>query len=508
MKLITAAQMREIDRISIQERGIPAPRLMDLAGKAVAMDLADHSAPASVAILCGKGNNAGDGFVAARYLVQAGWEVAVYYVEEPDPGAGAAREAWEAIPEEVRRVPLAEAADLRAQLDGFDFAVDALLGTGVKGTPRPPFDAIISALNDSTTPVFAVDIPSGLHPDEGTAECAVRAARTITMGLPKLGMVKGDGPAHCGMVRVEPLDFPNDLLDGADSPFATLTPQEARAMLPPRPANGHKGTFGLLVLAAGSAPMPGAAVLAGLGALRGGCGLVRIHTPADVRGIVAAHLPEVIFSRESSGNEFLGHLPDSALADLLESAKALAIGPGLGQQGPTRHFLHQLLSAGELPMVLDADALNLIAAQGELRELLRPNHILTPHPGELARLMGANPASIQKDRWGSARAAARRFGCVVLLKGHGTLVAEPDGTVTHLAPGNTAWAQGGAGDVLTGLIGSLLAQGTAPADAARLGGFLHGMAADIATREYSPRSLIVREVADFLPTAFRELERA
>ncbi|MCC6546803.1 NAD(P)H-hydrate dehydratase [Candidatus Sumerlaeota bacterium] len=504
--MATSEQMREIDRVSIEERGIDAFSLMQAAGRAVADDVAAHLPPGSIVVICGKGNNGGDGFVSAKALAENGWRVSVLFAESPERNAGAARKAWEELPESVSCTRLAHLGDLRAFLEQHDAAIDAILGTGTKGRPKAPWDRVIAELNAARLPVFAVDIPSGLDPDTGDADIAVIAWRTLAIGLAKIGMVSSRGPELCGTVRVEPIHFPKDLLDGVESQSTTLTVREAAALLPQRPRNGHKGTFGLLVIAAGSATMPGAAVLAGIGALRGGCGLVRMHVPDAVRNVVAANLPETLLANHPAGGDFLKPIGEVGWRQVLEKARALAVGPGMGRHPDSAAFLKEALTSATLPTVIDADALTIIAEDRQMQELLGERHVLTPHPGELASMMKTKTDDIQGRRWDWAREAAQRFRCTVLLKGSGTLVAEPDGSVTHIGAGNTAWARGGAGDVLTGLIGSLLAQGMPPPEAAKLGAFVHGMAADVHTRDESPRGALTREVAQKIPTAFRELE--
>jgi len=508
MKLVTSQQMQEIDRISIQERGIPGFQLMEKAGRAIALDITDHFEAGAVVLLCGKGNNGGDGFVVARYLAKAGWRVTVVYIKEPDPGSGEAREAWESLPGNIDLVAWEDVDDLAGLLGRQDVAVDALLGTGAKGSPRPPFDEMIKTLNAANLPVFSVDIPSGLHPEEGTAELAVQAFRTITMGLPKIGMVTSDGVEYCGGIRVERLGFPKDVVDATESPYSTLTLEEAARLLPPRPRGGHKGTFGLLLLAAGSRTMPGAAVLSGMGALRGGCGLVRMLSPASVNNVIASHLPEVLLSDACRNSDDLQPLDERGLECVLIRTTAIAFGPGIGTSDRLHELLEQLLDVEDLPKLIDADGLNLLAEYDHCRDKLSGDVVLTPHPGELSRLTGKHAKEIQADRWTSAREAAMRFGCTVVLKGAGTMVAEPNGHVTHIPSGNTAWARGGAGDILTGVIGSLLAQRMSVADAAKLGTFVHGLAADIFLRRGSPRGTTTSEVAACLPQAFRELEQA
>lgn len=505
MKLVTAAQMREIDRLSIEERGIPAMKLMEAAGRALAMDVAESFEPGRVAVLCGRGNNGGDGYVAARHLARAGWDVTVIAVEDPETLSGCAREAFEALPEDTVLRLWGGREAMAGLLARQDAAIDALLGTGARGRPRPPYDEVIEVLNAARLPVFSADLPSGLDPDTGEAELAVFAFRTVTMGLPKVGLVSGRGVELAGTIRVEPLHFPPDLLAAEDSPLETLTMAEAAALLPSRPLDGHKGTFGTVVIAAGSAEIPGAALLAGLGALRGGCGLIRMLVPARLQSLVMMHLPEALLAPAAS-DKSLTPADLTAVASSEVDCAAVVFGPGVGLGTEPAALLARLLGEVRSPMVLDADALTLLARQEGLRQHLSPHHVLTPHPGELGRLLGMTAGEIQRNRWEATRRAAESLGAIVVLKGKGTLVAEPEGRITHIAPGNTAWSRGGAGDVLAGLIGSLLAQGMLPAEAARLGAFVHGMAADLYARKASTRAGRIGEIAAEIPFAFKELE--
>ncbi|MCC5874919.1 MAG: NAD(P)H-hydrate dehydratase [Candidatus Sumerlaeia bacterium] len=503
MKLVTADQMREIDRRSIEERGIPGIRLMEQAGRAIAMDVAEAFPPGRIAILCGHGNNGGDGYIAARHLQRFGWDVTLIAVTPPEKLKGNAREAFEQLPPDIMPISWGNHANMAEILAQQDVVVDALLGTGAKGPPRSPFDEVITTLNEAQLPVFSADIPSGLDPDNGRGDLVVKAFRTITMGLPKWGLVRGVGPDMAGYVRVESLSFPPDLLTARDSLLETLTQSEAADLLPQRPPGGHKGTFGMVAIAAGSAAMPGAAILAGEGAVRSGTGLVRMIVPDSVRPFVTAALPETLLTRESPGGDQL----EFADAMNWERVKALVIGPGMEVTTETRRFLADLLETCETPVVLDADALNILAANPEILNPGEDKTVLTPHPGELARLLNVKVSEIEEDRWSAVARASEKFRAVVVLKGRGTLVAHPDGWITHIGAGNTALSRGGSGDVLAGLIGGLLAQGIPPWNAARLGAFLHGMAADRLLREgNSPRGVRLADMMGQIPFAFKELE--
>jgi NAD(P)H-hydrate epimerase len=505
MRLVTAAQMREIDHRTIEERGVPGSRLMELAGRQLALDVAEGFPGATVAVVCGKGNNGGDGAVAARYLHQAGHRVEILFVEEPR--GGDARWAWDALPSGLPRRRFDALGDVARWLAEFDVVVDALLGTGTRLPPTRPYDELIRSINAAQVPVVSADIPTGLHPDTGLGELFVRAYRTVTFGLPKVGMVRGHGPDACGFIRVEPLEFPTDLLGSVGPGPETLTIAEARALLPSRSRDGHKGTFGRVMVAAGSAAMPGAAQLAAEGAIRSGAGLVELAAPAAVHAITAGRLPEVILG-EPMGESEWRLTEGEKLRALMERADAMVVGPGLGLSAFAQASVMRLLALPERRLVIDADALTMLANEPALSRMLQPGDVLTPHPGEAARLLGSSAAVVQSDRWTAVQELAHKFGCVVVLKGSGTLVADGRGAICHIPSGNTALARGGAGDLLAGLIGGLLAQGLDGFAAARLGAFVHGVAADVAVRDGSPRGLRIADVAAALPLAWREIERA
>ncbi|MDX2175017.1 MAG: NAD(P)H-hydrate dehydratase [Candidatus Sumerlaeia bacterium] len=508
MKAVTAARMRALDREAIERRGIPAGALMEAAGRAIAEEIAaQFPEPGHCVVLAGRGNNGGDGLVAARHLAHSGWRVDLVAVMGLG-FAGPALDAWRALPADVAVHEPAAMPNLPQLLADADAVLDAMLGTGASGELRAPLGDIVDCVNNCPAFVAAADIPTGLDADTGRGPRAIRAHRTVAIGLPKVGFLVNDGPSLTGTVVVRPIQFPADLLACPDVRTATLTRDEARALLPRRPRDGHKGTFGLCALFAGSDSMPGAASLAAQGALRSGCGLVRAVAPGAIRPILAAQIPEALLPALPSlaGEPSFRALPPQEWELAGPDADAAVIGPGLGTGVGCRDLLFQALERLVCPVVLDADALNIAAAEPDIRALLGEAHVLTPHPGEMARLLGRSVAEVQRDRWQSAMDAADRFGCVVAFKGHGTIVADPGGEATHIPTGNTALARGGSGDVLAGLIGGLLAQRCAPGAAARLGCWIHGLAADIAARGASPRGLRVTDIAAAIPHAFAETE--
>lgn len=509
MKVVTAEQMRRIDRITIEERGVPGSRLMERAGQSVVEQIWERFEPDSVAVVAGKGNNAGDGFVVARLLAQRQCPATIFLLSNPNELRGDARTMYEAIPMEVAQVRIESAQQLCNVLKGFDLIVDAILGTGIQGPVRGLFGEAIEAINAAQLPVVSVDIPSGLPADGGPIEGpVVRAAHTVTMGLPKLGMVVYPGVEFTGTVTVASLDFPEDLLNDPDIRLDLLTEAMIAAQLPPRPRDGHKGTFGSVLIVGGSQGMTGAPVLASRAAMRSGVGLVFCATAESLQPQIAARLLEELTIPLPSAD---GRALDlDSLPKIAAEAKrmdSIALGPGFGQAEATKQFVLKAVEEIQLPIVLDADALNALA--GHL-EVLRRRHapaILTPHPGEMARLTGLSVAQVQADRIGVARTLAGDHQVVAVLKGAQTIVADPDGSAYINPTGNTGLAKGGSGDVLTGLIAGLLAQTRTALPAALCGVFLHGLAADLAADSIPPRAMIASDVIDHLPKAFQTVSK-
>jgi len=510
MKVVTAEQMRRIDRITIEERGIPGSQLMERAGQAVVEQVWERFEPDSVAVVAGKGNNAGDGFVVARLLAERQCPATVFLLGNPDDLRGDARTMYEAIPAVVNQVRIENSQQLRDALKGFDLIVDAILGTGIQGPVRGLLGEAIEAINDTQFPVVSVDIPSGLPADGGPIEGpVVRAAHTVTMGLPKLGMLIHPGIEFTGTVTVASLDFPEDLLNDPEIHVNLLTKEMTKALLPPRPRDGHKGTFGSVLIVGGSPGMTGAPVLASRAAMRSGVGLVFCATAEGLQPQVAARLVEelTILLPSTDGRA----LDPGSLPRLLAEAKrmdAIALGPGIGRAEGTQQFVHKVVAEIPLPMVIDADALNALAGHLDLLHARRASAILTPHPGEMSRLTGLSASQIQADRIGAASRLALDCRVVVVLKGAQTIIADVNGSIYISPTGNTGLAKGGSGDVLTGLIAGLLAQRSEALPAALCGVFLHGLAADLAADSIPPRSMIASDVIEHLPKAFHAVSKS
>ncbi|HEX2208565.1 MAG TPA: NAD(P)H-hydrate dehydratase [Longimicrobium sp.] len=476
--VLTADEMRAWDEQAITAYGVPEPVLMESAGRAAAAVVQRLYPRGRVGVAAGSGNNGGDAMVVARTLRAWGREVAVVHVgsRPPDP---ALLHGWEIAP--------TTAADAFA---GAAVLVDGLLGTGATGAPRDAYADTIAAMNRAGAPVVALDGPSGVDLTTGAAPGeAVRAEVTVTFGAPKRGLLLFPGRQLAGrMVAVE-IGF-SPLADAGAS-ARLITAPWAHGVLPPVPPNAHKGTVGKVSIVAGRRGMAGAAVLAGLGALRAGAGMASLVSPAANRDILQTALPEALYVDR-----------DNLEPDSLANSKAAVAGPGMGTDGEALEILRTVAKESDVPLLLDADAVTLLARNPDLRDALgdRPL-VLTPHPGEMSRLLGVPIDQVTADPFRAAAAAADRFRCAVLLKGAPSLVAAPgEQTMVNVA-GHSGLATGGNGDVLSGVIGAFLARGMAPRDAAGAALWFAGRAAELAGRG---RGLIPRDVAGALPAALLE----
>jgi len=484
-RLYRAEQVRELDRLAIDEHGLAGYELMQRAGSAAFATLRARWPEArKLTVCCGGGNNGGDGYVIARLARQAGLMVQLIALKNPGELSGDAATAaadWEGAGGTL--------ADADEALAG-ELIVDALLGTGLDRAPAGSYAALIERINDGGKPVLAVDVPSGFDADTGMPLApAVRADLTVTFIGNKRGLHTGQAGRWCGERLYFDLATPEAIHEAVPVDAWLLDASKLAAWLPPRTPDTHKGDLGHVLVIGGDAGMAGAPVLAGRAALRTGSGLVSLATRADHAGLALAAQPELMVH----GVETL-----EALDGLVDGADGLALGPGLGRSDWSRAIWRRALGAGR-PLVLDADGLNLLAAADQPGPL--PPAILTPHPGEAARLLACSVADVQSDRFAAVRALAERFDAVTVLKGHGTLIAEPDGRVQVCPYGNPAMASAGMGDALTGIIASLLGQGFGPFDAACCGVLVHALAGDAAAvgrRQILAGDLIDR-LADILP---------
>jgi hydroxyethylthiazole kinase-like uncharacterized protein yjeF len=497
VRLVTGQEMRELDARAIKEYGIPGVVLMENAGLRVVEELErefDPLAQRRVCVFAGPGNNGGDGFVIARHLLCRGVWTKVFLVGSRERIKGDALINLNILEKMGASITVLSGRNnnrVQVALALCDIIVDALLGTGSSGPPRAPFPAVMEAINNSSKPVVAVDLPSGLDPDTGKAvDCCLRAKLTVTFGLPKRGLCLLPGAEYAGRLVVADIGLPPDLLGGGMTRL--ITPKAVASLLPSRNLSGHKGTFGHLLLLAGSQGFAGAAVLAARGALRCGVGLVSLAVPGEIIPLVAPQVPEAMVHERTS------------MDGLLERATAVALGPGLGMSPEAKRLLRDLLGKIELPVVIDADGLNILAQEG-LDLVAKKKAVLTPHPGEMARLSGLSIADIQADRVEVARSFAKKWGLVLVLKGARTVVAGPDGTTFVNPTGNPGMATGGTGDVLAGMIGSLLAQGLGPTEASVAAVFLHGLAGDLGIVDLGTAGLVAGDVVDYLPAAWHQV---
>lgn len=510
MKLLTAARMRELDRQAIEDLGMPGVVLMENAGRGTAERLGRRYAelfPGPVLILAGKGNNGGDGYVIARHLLNWGWQVQTLVLAEPSAIVGDASVNLDILTRmggQVAFVPdehrLLTALD---ELGSSRLVVDALFGTGLCAPVRGHYGRAIDWINACGRPVVAVDIPSGVDATHGSLlGKAVRADLTLTFAAPKLGQALYPGRAQVGTLEILDIGIPATLLAACEDDFRLVTAAEAAPLLPVRPATGHKGTFGHLLVVAGSRGKTGAAALTAEGGLRMGAGLVTLGCPFSAQPAMTIKLTEVMTAPLTEVDGAIALAAWEQLRDLWRDKEALAVGPGLGQLPETAELVRKLVGDCPLPMVIDADGLNALGPHPSfLRDIPDLQAVLTPHPGEMSRLTGTPVADIEADRVGAARRFALDYRVTLVLKGARTVVALPDGRVRINAGGNPGMAGGGMGDALTGIIGGLLAQGLSADSAAVLGVYLHALAGDRLAARQGDSGLFASDLLRELPAA-------
>ncbi|MFZ5447535.1 MAG: NAD(P)H-hydrate dehydratase [Thermodesulfobacteriota bacterium] len=506
MKLVTASEMRELDRRAIQDLGVPSLVLMENAGRTTYQILRREfpDLQGEVAVVAGRGNNGGDGFVVARCLANAGIPVVVFLLGEREQVRGDARVNLDILAHlGVAVEEILTEADLNPavhRLAKAGLIVDALLGTGLNSPVQGLMAALIERLNHLRAPALAVDIPTGLSADTGEVlGVALKARVTATYGWPKLGQIVPPGRDYVGRLWQVDISIPPGLTREITLELAEA--QDLRRLLPPRPFASNKGTFGHLLVLAGSEGKTGAAALTSEAALRAGAGLVTLGIPASLNDIMEVKLTEAMTVPlpEPTGTRVLGQEALAPIRDFLGEKFTLALGPGLGTHPETRELVRRLVHDLPHAMVIDADGVNNLAGDTSCLQDAAGPRLLTPHPGEMARLLGLSVSEVQARRLDLARETAVKLGVTLVLKGAQTLVAAEDGRVSLNPTGNPALASGGTGDVLTGLIGGFLAQGLTPWDAARLGVYLHGLAADYFVSQHGPRGLIAGDLLRVFP---------
>jgi ADP-dependent NAD(P)H-hydrate dehydratase / NAD(P)H-hydrate epimerase len=510
MKIVSAAEMRAIDRATSERFGVPSLTLMENAGSAVArFILSDYSQAERIAIICGKGNNGGDGFVVARKLADAGRTVRVLLLCAPEELRGDAAAMFQQLT--VRPLVVSEPARLDSadatEMFAADLLVDAVLGTGFRPPVSPLYAAVIRKMNESAAPMVAVDIPSGADADAVQAQTGTvaRADAIVTLTAPR--------PAHVfseltnGPTVIAPIGSPPEAI-ASTLGLHLSTPADFAPLLAPRARDANKGSYGHVLVIGGSLGKTGAAAMAGFSALRAGAGLSTVATPKSVLATVAGFHPEVMTEPlvETEAGTISPRSLESGLDLLLERKTVVAIGPGISRHPETVEFVRAAVTRYNTPMVLDADALNAFEqAAGKVTGHGR-TLVITPHPGEMSRLTGRSIADIQANRLEVARSFAREHELIVVLKGHRTLIASPDGIVWVNPTGNPGMATGGTGDVLTGMVAGLIAQHADHALAATaLAVYLHGLAGDLASASVGEGSLVATDLVRFLPDAFSEM---
>ncbi len=514
MYLVTASEMQEMDRRTIESFGIPGRVLMESAGRGATQFLRETIPDIDrrrVGVLAGRGNNGGDGFVIARYLFSAGIRVTVFLLSVRDRVSGDAAANLELL--DQLAAPVVELPDeasfqaARSTLAHQEVWVDAILGTGLNSDVRGYFAAVIDFLNDSGKPVFAVDIPSGLHADTGRPlGVCVRARATATFAHAKIGHALQPGADLSGSLEVIDIGIPPFITEAVGPRQYFLTEADIRAALPSRPPETHKGRTGHLLVVAGSTGKTGAAAMTATSAMRAGAGLVTLAIPASLNSAVEPQVTEAMtLPLPDGGDGFFDGAGLTDLADRYNAVDCLAIGPGIGTQDLTGQFLREVLAGCPLPAVIDADGLNLLAEDPSVLAGRTAPTVLTPHPGEMARLTGTTSAGVQADRVGTARRFATDHGVHLVLKGARTVIAAPDGRVRINPTGNPGMASGGMGDVLTGLIAGFLTQGFAPETACALGVYLHGAAADHLAETRGPFGYLASELMAEIPAQIRRI---
>jgi NAD(P)H-hydrate epimerase len=515
VRILTAAQMREADRFTIEDIGIPSLVLMENAGRQVVAAIEagyENQLTGRVAVLCGRGNNGGDGFVVARTLLQRGVDTSVFVVGALVDVRGDARTNLDILGR--LGVTVVEIADEQSwelhfsEISQCTLIVDAIFGTGLKTAVSGMLETVIADINASDIPIIAVDLPSGLSADTPhlIGDC-VGATMTVTLAAPKLPLVLPPGEAHAGDVVIADIGIPYEVIEGLEGPHVDLlTPEQLRELIEPRTADSHKGDFGRVTVVAGSIGKTGAALLAGMGALRSGAGTVTIATPAGCLPIVASMAPEVMTEPLA---ETGGGVAASAIDRILELAQdVIACGPGLGRTRETSEFVRALVDRASVPLVLDADALTLLAEEpGRLMGKDDRDVIITPHPGEMARLVGSSIDEVQANRLEAAADFATTHRVYVVLKGHRTVIATPAGRLFINPTGNPGMATAGTGDVLAGMVAAWLAQLLDAEAACRLAVFLHGAAGDLAEAAHGQAAMTATDLLGQLGDALAALTR-
>ena len=513
MKVVTTHTMQEIDRQAIEEFGIPSLDLMENAGQSCVDAIISGFGPTgSATIIAGKGNNGGDGYVIARLLRLAGWSVTVHVLAEHSQISGDAAINLERLPKDIVAYCPHEGqlpARYRDDIARADVIVDAMLGTGLSSDVSGVYRDAIEIINASGRPVLSVDIPSGIHGTTGRVlGDAVHASVTVSFACAKLGHVLFPGAEYSGRLIIADIGIPPAVMEAVPG-YELLNDETISPLLRRRDRQAHKGDFGHCLVIAGSTGKTGASALSANSAVRAGSGLVTLAVAESLHCILEIKSTEVMtVPLPDSNSGYLTGRAFPAIEKLLQGKDALALGPGLGRHSGTTALVQKIVESVSLPMVIDADGLNALSGHcTSLRRKKSDQIVLTPHPGEMARLLGTSIPGIEADRIQTALEFARNFGVYLVLKGARTIIASPDGTAAINSSGNPGMASGGMGDVLTGIIASLLGQRYSAWDACCMGVFIHGYAADMVAEQKGEIGICATDVQEMLPYAYNKLIR-
>ena len=510
MKITTAAEMRTIDRVTTERFGVPSLTLMENAGSAVANFIVQKFSEANrITVVCGKGNNGGDGFVVARKLHRAGRVVEVLLLASRSDIKGDALVMFERLPLRIAEITTITALDVECSrsLGNCDLIVDAVLGTGFQPPVSGLYATAITKMNRSGKAIVAVDIPSGAASDRMTPQSGdgiAHADTIVTFTAPRPAHIFGN--LTRGPVIVTPIGTPPEAIVSSLN-LEVTTPRDFASLLVPRPRDSNKGMYGHALIVGGSFGKSGAAAMAGMAALRSGAGLSTVATPARVLASVASFAAEVMtepLPETAMGSIALAAAESGRFLELTKPMTVVAIGPGIGRNPETVQFVHEAVHQTKVALVVDADGLNAFEGQTHLLDGRRRPLVLTPHPGEMSRLTGMSIKAVQADRINVARSFARNHHLILVLKGDRTITALPDGTAWVNPTGNPGMATGGTGDILTGMTAGVLAQ--MPNDYARAviaAVYLHGLAGDVAEKRMGEHSLVATDLLDAMPEAFR-----
>lgn len=504
MKVVTAKEMSEIDTLTIEKYGLPSVVLMERAALSVAKQI-DSLKFKNAVILTGPGNNGGDGAAVGRILKGNGMNIKIFQLFPDEKLSIDCKKQLEIATK--YGIPILKRYPTKNELLKADLIIDAIFGTGLKRKIEGDLEGLINLVNKSNKTIISVDMPSGISSDNGEIlGCAIKASMTVTFGLPKRGHLLFPGREFVGELVIENIGFPEELLNSEKIKVSLTTSEFARFLLPQRPTYSHKGTYGHALIIAGSVGKTGAALMCAKSALRTGSGLVTLAVPAALKVVFQSKVLEEMILPLPCNTQTLSKEAIKTLEDFIhEKADVVAFGPGVGINEDTFEILSFILMQSICPVVIDADGISLLSKKPEILKKARAKTVLTPHPGELSRLIKLTVKEIENNRLEIAQSVAKEFQTVLVLKGVPSIISEPKGTTFINPTGNPGMATGGTGDVLTGIITSLIGQGLEPFHASVLGVYIHGLSGDIASKSKGYHGLIAGDLIESLPATILKL---